>query len=110
MEKKTKISYEQCKDDLGIFTLNAEKTVMTPSPPVKGAILEFKIVGAISEDIQIEKVITHVDWEDKPLYDEETTGDDSFSDNVEVTSRFKVPVHAPDGNYVNTFKGYTDDG
>ena len=103
---QSSVSYEQCDDDLGIFTFDTDSTEVTPSPPVKNADLEFKIVGVVSDDVEVAKVATHVDWEDAPLYDEETKGG-FFQDIMEVTLKWNVPAYAPDGNYVNTFKGYT---
>ena len=65
-------------------------------------------MGVLSDDVTVDRVTTHVDWEDAPLFDDEVEGG-SYSDVFEETLKWNVPAYAPDGPFITTFKGYTED-
>ena len=95
-----KVIYSQCDDDTGSFQLDTSSTSNTPDPITKGADLSFNLAGILSDDIHVDNVHVHVDWNGSPLYDEDhKDGTKDFSDNFNMVLGWNVPAYAPDGNY-----------
>lgn len=63
--------WSQCDDDFGIFTLDQGFTESVPNPPQKDQEVILKLFGAISDDIRVERITVHTDWEDAALNDDE---------------------------------------
>ena len=94
------VTMTQCDDDTGSFQLDTQSTSYTPDPLTKGVDLTFNLAGILSDDIHVDNVHIHVDWNGSPLYDEDHKQDKKdFSDNFDMKLGWNVPAYAPDGNY-----------
>ena len=65
------VTYSQCDDDAGIFTLDDQQTSNSPQPLTKGVNLQFTLAGIISDHMNIKNIHVHVEWNGTPLYDED---------------------------------------
>ena len=92
-------TYSQCDDQTKSFQLDASSTSNTPDPITKGVDLKFTLAGILSDDIHVDNVHVHVDWNGSPLYDEDHPQKTDFSDNVDMNLAWNVPAYAPDGAY-----------
>ena len=94
-----KVTYSECSDDTGSFQLDTSSTSNSPDPITKGTDLTFNLAGILSDDIHVDNVHVHVDWNGSPLYDEDHPQSTDFSDNVDMNLAWNVPAYAPDGKY-----------
>ena len=95
-----KVAYSECDDDTGSFQLDTSSTSNSPDPITKGTDLTFNLAGILSDDIHVDNVHIHVDWNGSPLYDEDHKQDKKdFSDNFNMQLGWNVPAYAPDGKY-----------
>jgi len=99
------VSYSQCDDDIGSFTLDTDSTTNTPNPIPKGCDLSFHLEGILSDKIHMDNMHIHVDWNGTPLYDEDHAVGADFEDVFTQDLGWKVPGFAPNGEYVVTIKG-----
>ena len=95
-----KVSYSQCDDETGSFQLDTSSTYNSPDPLTKGIDISFVLAGILSDDIHVDNVHIHVDWNGSPLYDEDhKDAVKDFSDSFNMKLGWSVPSYAPDGNY-----------
>ena len=99
------VSYSQCEDDAGIFTLDDQSTSNTPQPLTKGVSLQFNLAGIISDHMSISNVHVHVDWNGTPLYDEDHAQANEYDDTYNYQLGWDVPAFAPDGAYAVKITG-----
>jgi len=66
-----KTKWTQCEDEFGIFTLDQDFTASVPNPPQKDQDVVLKLFGSISDDIKVERITVHTDWEGAALNDDE---------------------------------------
>merc|ERR1712127_472185 len=91
-----KVTYSECSDDTGSFQLDTSSTSNSPDPITKGTDLTFNLAGILSDDIHVDNVHVHVDWNGSTLYDEDHKQDEKdFSDNFNMQLLWNVP----DGKY-----------
>ena len=99
------VTYEQCDDDVGDFTLDPSATRNEPNPVVKNADVKFILDGILSNPVHLDNVHIHVDWNGSSLYDEDNKEDNDYTDEVEVELSWNVPSFAPSGHYDVTITG-----
>ena len=56
------VTFSQCDDDFGDFTLDKSHTKVIPNPVTKGERLNFIIEGILNDPIHVDDVIVHVMW------------------------------------------------
>ena len=99
------VTYSQCEDDAGIFTMDDQQTINSPQPLTKGITMSFTVAGIISEHMDIKNIHVHVDWNGTPLYDEDHPQDNSYDDAYSYDLGWDVPGFAPNGLYHIEIKG-----
>ena len=99
------VSYAQCDDDAGIFTLDDQSTSNTPQPLTKGVNLQFNLAGILADHMTISNVHVHVDWNGTPLYDEDHAQTNEYDDTYNYQLGWDVPAFAPDGDYAVKITG-----
>ena len=99
------VTYSQCDDDAGIFTLDDQATSNTPQPLTKGVSLQFSLAGILGDHMEVKNVHVHVDWNGTPLYDEDHNQDNQYDDTYAYQLGWDVPAFAPDGDYKVIIKG-----
>ena len=99
------VSYSQCDDKAGIFTLDDQSTSNTPQPLTKGVNLQFNLAGILADHMTISNVHVHVDWNGTPLYDEDHTQTNEYDDTYNYQLGWDVPAFAPDGEYIVRITG-----
>ena len=107
--KTGEVTYAQCDDDTGSFTLDTDSTSNTPDPVTKGQDVALNLVGIVSDPIEVKNVHIHVDWNKTPLYDEDNKQDNKYSDDYQYSLKWNVPSFAPSGDYDITVTGLDDD-
>ena len=100
-----KVTYTQCDDDAGVFIFDEDSTTNSPDPVIVGQDLNFHLAGLLSDDITVENVHVHVDWNSSPLYDEDHAVGQTYSGDFAYDMAWNVPSYAPKGNYDVTITG-----
>ena len=103
-------SFEQCDDDLGVFTFDDGSTTVDPNPITKGSTINFNLVGGFSESTAVDNLHVHVLWNDSPLYDEDDKDGNTYDADYQFPLSWDVPTFAPDGHYAITLTGTTPEG
>ena len=103
-------SFEQCDDDLGVFTFDDGSTTVDPNPITKGSTIHFNLVGGFSEPTTIDNLHVHVLWNESPLYDEDDADGKTYDADYEFTMSWYVPNFAPNGHYAINLSGTTPEG
>ena len=73
-----KVTFSQCDDDMGVFTIDTDATKATPDPVTKGASVTLDLEGIVSDSIEVKNVHIHVDWNGSTLYDEDHAQDNKY--------------------------------
>ena len=105
LEATGAVTYKQCADDAGVFTLDTASTTNTPKIVTKGKDVNFHLAGILDDSVSIDNVHVHVNWNSTPLYDEDHKGAKSFDDEVTYDLAWNVPGFAPSGHYDVTITG-----
>ena len=105
------VTFNQCDDDAGAFTLDTKATTEQPNPVTKGQDVKLMLRGIVSEFMEVEDLHVHVNWNGSTLYDEDITGVHDYTTSYSFDVSWNVPSYAPSGNYDVTLtgKGKTDD-
>ena len=103
------VTYGQCDDDMGVFTLDTDSTSNTPSVITKGSDLAFHLAGIVSDPVTIENIHVHVDWNSTPLYDEDHKKELKFDSELTTDLGWNVPAFAPGGTYAVKITGIDAD-
>ena len=56
------VTWSQCDDDTGVFTLDADATSYSPDPFGAGDTLTFEYVGEVTSSVTVSKVHVKVQW------------------------------------------------
>ena len=104
------VTFTQCDDDTGAFTLDTDATKSDPDPIVKGTDVALEMHGIVSDSIEVKNVHIHVDWNGSTLYDEDHAQDNTYDSDLEYNLSWSVPSFAPSGAYDVHVKAYGDDG
>lgn len=99
------VTYGQCDDDFGVFTLDTANTRNTPNPVTKGVHLNFNLAGIVSDAIEVKNLHVHVNWNGATLYDEDHAQDNKYDSAYSYLLAWDVPSFAPSGNYAITVTG-----
>jgi hypothetical protein len=102
------VTYTQCDDDTGSFTLDTDSTSNDPNPVTKGQDVSLNLVGIVSDSIEVKNVHIHVDWNGTPLYDEDNKQDNTYDSDYTYSLKWNVPSYAPSGDYDITVTGLDD--
>ena len=103
------VTFSQCDDDKGVFTLDTDATKASPDPLVKGSDVSLDLHGIVSDSIEVKNVHIHVDWNGSTLYDEDHAQDNTYDSDLEYNLSWSVPSFAPSGDYDVVIKAYGDD-
>lgn len=103
------VTYGQCDDDMGVFTLDTDSTSNTPSVITKGSDLAFHLAGIVSDPVTIENIHVHVDWNSTPLYDEDHKNELKVDSELSTDLGWNVPAFAPGGTYAVKITGIDAD-
>ena len=105
------VTFSQCDDDAGAFTLDTKATTEQPNPVTKGQDVKLMLRGIVSEFMEVEDLHVHVDWNGSTLYDEDIQGVHDYTTSYSFDVSWNVPSYAPSGAYhvVLTGKGKTDE-
>ena len=93
------VSFNQCDDDMGAFTFDADNTKVTPDPVKKGDTIKFHLAGIVSDPIEVTNVHVHVDWNGSSLWDEDHKQDNKYDSQYSYDLQWAVPSFAPSGQY-----------
>ena len=93
------VTYSQCDDDFGLFTLDTDNTNNTPAPAVKGQDVSLNLAGIVSDTIEVTNVHVHVDWNGAPLYDEDHAQHNQYDSSYNYSLKWAIPSYAPSGAY-----------
>ena len=106
-----KVVYNQCDDDAGAFTLDTKQTSNSPDPVTKGQDVSLKLRGIVDENVEVDNLHVHVDWNGSTLYDEDIKGVNTYTSTYQYDVSWNVPSYAPSGAYAVTITGTgkTDD-
>lgn len=100
------VTYAQCDDDTGAFTLDTDNTTNSPNPVTKGSKLSFELEGILGDSIHVDHLTIHVDWNGSSLYDEDHQVAADFDSVFQYGLDWDVPGYAPNGKYDVTIKGW----
>ena len=100
------VTYLQCDDDAGAFTLDTKQTTNSPNPVVKGSKVSLMLRGIVSEGVDIDNIHVHVDWNGSTLYDEDIAMTNHYDSTFQYDVSWDVPSYAPSGAYAVTMKGH----
>ena len=106
-----KVTFSQCDDDAGAFTLDTKSTTEQPDPITKGQAVKLMLRGIVSEFMETNDIHVHVDWNGSTLYDQDIEGVHDYTTSYSMDVSWDVPSYAPSGAYnvVLTGKGKTDE-
>ena len=99
------VTYAQCDDDAGSFTLDKKSTTNKPDPLVKGQDVTLMLRGLVDEGIDFNNVHVHVDWNGSTLYDEDHPMTNHYDTTYSYDVSWSVPSYAPSGHYAVTITG-----
>ena len=99
------VTFTQCDDDAGAFTLDTKATTEQPNPVTKGQDVKLMLRGAVSENMEVNDLHVHVDWNGSTLYDEDITGVHDYTSSYSFDVSWNVPSYAPSGDYFVTLTG-----
>lgn len=99
------VTYGQCDDDFGVFTLDKADTTNSPNPVTKGVHLNFNLAGIVSDEIDVTDLHVHVDWNGATLYDEDHKQDNIYDSSYDYKLAWDVPSFAPSGHYAIKITG-----
>ena len=92
------ITWSQCADDAGVFTLNAAACTVSPSPIKKGVTETFSMHGTVSKPIVVDDVTIEVYLSGSKLSSNTAPGGSYTSDwSLDVAQ--VIPIFAPAGMY-----------
>ena len=100
------VTYGQCDDDAGAFTLDMKQTTNSPNPIVKGQKVSLMLRGIVSEGVDVDNVHVHVDWNGSTLYDQDIAMTEHYDSTYQYDVSWDVPSYAPSGSYAVTMKGH----
>ena len=107
--KLGEVTFSQCDDDQGVFTLDTDSTTSTPDPITKGQKVSLDLHGIVSDSIEVKNVHIHCDWNGSTLYDEDHAQDNTYDADLAYALEWDVPSFAPGGDYDVHIKAYGDD-
>ena len=96
------VTYSQCNDDFGVFTLDRANTRNVPNPVAKGKNVSFNLAGIVSDAITVTNLHIHVDWNGATLYDEDHAQNNTYDSSYNYSLGWFVPSFAPSGHYAVT--------
>ena len=99
------VTYGQCGDDFGVFTLDKADTKNVPNPVTKGVHLNFNLAGIVSDEIDVTDLHVHVNWNGATLYDEDHPQNNIYDSSYSYQLAWDVPSFAPSGHYAITLTG-----
>ena len=100
---KGDVTYTQCDDDAGTFTLDTDATTNTPSPVTIPCDLKFHMEGIFSDTTQVDDLHVVVHIGGVPLWSEHHKIGKSYDDSFAYDLKWTVPSIAPHGNYAINF-------
>ena len=101
------VTFDQCDDDAGVFTLDTKSTTSTPNPIVKGTSVALGLKGILSSGgFDLDNVHVHVDWNGSTLYDEDHKLSKHWDSSFQYDVSWDVPSYAPGGDYSVTLTGH----
>ena len=92
------ITWKQCSDDAGKFTLNAGACTVSPNPIKKGTTETFTIVGSTSAPITVDHLEVDVYYGGSKISSKQQPGG-SYTSNVTFKVDSVIPIFAPSGAY-----------
>ena len=97
---KGDVTYTQCDDDLGTFTLDDTATHNDPAPvTVPCPKLMFYLVGSMSDTTHVGTLAVTVHINGVPLWHETHKIDKDYDDDFSYNLHWAVPSIAPHGTY-----------
>ena len=72
------LTFSQCADDTGVFTLSSTSSV-TPNPVVKSSTEKIVITGSVSSPVSLKNVHLHVVWNSSPVSDKDNAASESWA-------------------------------
>ena len=101
------LTFSQCADDTGVFTLSSSSSV-SPNPVQKSTTETIVINGSVSSPVSLSNVHLHVVWNSSPVSDKDNAASEQWSGDVSYTLNWSTPALLPKGHYEMTLTG--DDG
>ena len=97
---KGDVTYSQCDDDLGTFTLDDSATTNTPNPvTVPCPDLKFHLAGIFSDTTHVDDLHVEVHVGVVPLWSEHHKINKDYDSDFTYDLKWAVPSIAPHGNY-----------
>ena len=99
------VTWSQCDDSTGVFTLDADATNYSPDPFGAGDTLTFDYVGTVTSSVTVSKVHVKVQWGAITLSDDDHDlegGAQTFDSDFDLSISFSLPAIAPHGSYTAT--------
>ena len=93
------VTFAQCDDDFGVFSFDKTNTKTDPSPVTKGSHVNFNLAGIVSDEIIVDNLHIHVDWNGSTLYDEDHNQHNTYDSSYNYKLGWDVPSFAPSGHY-----------
>ena len=72
------LTFSQCSDDTGVFTLSSSSSV-TPNPIQKSSNELIVINGSVSSAVSLRNVHLHVVWNSSPVSDKDNAASESWN-------------------------------
>ena len=103
------VTWGQCGDQEGKFTLDQASSSYSPSPLVKGKNVNLDLQGIVDAALFLSKVHVNAKWNGASLYDQDINVGQTFDDLFEWDFAWFVPAFAPGGKYDITITGFDKD-